>query len=124
MNHPQNKEENKNKLGFCLEDINNGVDEEMELHKKLQNSKVYAKTLLWIANKFLNDGQRSFENKEFANFMKKLPQETTYLLNIFVTFSIIRAIKRGHFRATKYILNDGELLRKCVPLAKKTLELK
>ena len=120
------KEENKqpSTLGFCLDDINNGVDVGMELIKKLENSKTYAKTLLWIANKFLNERKTSFENKEFASFMKKLPQETTYLLNIFVTFSILKAIKRGHFRATKYVLNDGQLLRESVNTAKKTLELK
>ena len=120
------KKEHKhdNVLGFCLEDINNEDDEQMELEKKLQNSKVYAKTLLWIANKFFNEKKENFENKEFAFFMKKLPQETTYLLNIFTNFGLVKAVKRGHFRATKYVLGDGERLRISVDIAKKTLELK
>ena len=124
MAEKKNENTKGNLLGFSLEDINNGVDEEMELVKKLENSKVYAKTLLWIANKFFQEKKQTFENKEFASFMKKLPQETTYLLNIFVTFNILMAIRRGHFRATKYVLNDGQLLRESVNTAKKTLELK
>ena len=118
------KEDKPNILGFCLDDINNEDDEQMELEKKLQNSKVYAKTLLWIANKFFNEKKENFENKEFAFFMKKLPQETTYLLNIFTNFGLVKAVKRGHFRATKYVLGDGERLRLSVDIAKKTLELK
>lgn len=114
-------QKNKNILGYSLEDINNRNDEQIELSRKLKNSKNYAKTLLWIANKFFNENKPHFDNKEFSRFMKKIPQETTYLLNIFVNFGMIKAIRRGHFRATIYTLNDGELLRTSVNVAKETL---
>ena len=121
MNQDKNKEK---KLDFSLNDIHNGEDDEMELCKKIENSETYARTLLWLAVKFIEDDRTYITNKELSEFLKKIPQRTAQILEVFITHKVLINKKRGHFRATIYFLRERKLLKDCIPIAKKTLKLK
>lgn len=117
-------ENKRDKLDFSLDQINNEMDNEMELCKKIENSKIYAKTLLWLAHSFLKEKKQNILNKELANFLKQIPQYTTQILEIFIMHNIVGCYKRGHFRATIYFLKERKLLEDCISTAKKTLNIK
>ena len=121
---PQEKEtteKTSKKLGFSLSDITNSIDDELELEKKLKNSIDYSKSLLWLSYKFLEEKKGYVTNKELSQFLKKIPQNTIQIMNIFVIHNLLNNYKRGKFKAIIYHLKNPVLLRQLIPTAKKTI---
>ena len=109
------------KLDFNLNDINGFEDDEIEFEKKVIHSKDYAKTLLWLSFQFFEEGESYVTNKQLSKFLKKVPQNTIQIMEVFVMHNVLGNFKRGKFKAILYHLKNTELLKKLIPTAKKTI---
>ncbi len=109
------------KLDFTLKDINGFEDDELEFEKKIKNSKDYAKTLLWLAYQFFEDDAGYVTNKGLSKFLKKVPQNSIQIMEVFVIHNVLGNFKRGKFKAILYHLKNPELLKKLIPTAKQTI---
>ena len=109
------------KLDFNLNDINGFEDDEIEFEKKVIHSKDYAKTLLWMAYQFFEEGESYVTNKQLSKFLKKVPQNTIQIMEVFVMHNVLGNFKRGKFKAILYHLKNPELLKKLITTAKITI---
>jgi len=111
------------KLGFSLDDIFNCKDDLLELQKKIEGSENYARTILWLAWKFLEEKVGHITNKDYSKRIKKTPQNSIQILENLVVFNLLDNYKRGKFRAILFHLKNPVMLRELVPYAKKAIGL-
>ena len=109
------------KLDFNLNDINGFDDDELEFEKKITHSKDYAKTLLWMAYQFVEEGESYVTNRGLSKFLKKVPQNTIQIMEVFVIHNVLGNYKRGKYKAILYSLKNPELLKQNISTAKQTI---